>query len=163
MSTITLRPFLAEDIDEIVELIQSAIEELAEDHYSVAQRGAWMESFDDEAALATRLGRQLTLLALMDGAPAGVISLAPGGRIDLLYTHPDHARKGVASQLCEAVERLGAARDLKFMEVDASDCALDLFVARGYEPIQRQTVERGGEWLANTRMRKTLDAPAKGH
>ena len=41
-------------------------------------------------------------------------------------------------------------------KADVSDTAQDFFTRRGFEPRQRNTVRRGGEWLTNTTMEKTL-------
>ena len=37
-----------------------------------------------------------------------------------------------------------------------SDTAQDFFRKRGFAPYRRNTVQRGGEWLSNTTMEKTL-------
>jgi putative acetyltransferase len=39
-----------------------------------------------------------------------------------------------------------------------SDSAQDFFRRRGFLPTQRNTVQLGGEWLANTTMEKRLTA-----
>jgi putative acetyltransferase len=58
--------------------------------------------------------------------------------------------------LCEALERLAAARGTRNLSVDVSDNALDFFRKRGYVARQRNSVTVNGEWLANTTMQKTL-------
>jgi putative acetyltransferase len=58
--------------------------------------------------------------------------------------------------LVDALERLAGARGAKRLVVDASDNAQPFFRKRGYEPQQRNTLEIGGEWLANTTMQKKL-------
>ena len=60
--------------------------------------------------------------------------------------------------LCDAMEKLAAARGAQKLIVDASDTAQEFFKHRGYEAQRRSTVERDGEWLANTTMHKTLVA-----
>jgi len=39
-----------------------------------------------------------------------------------------------------------------------SDSAQDFFKKRGFVPLQRNTIQLGGEWLANTTMEKQLAA-----
>jgi hypothetical protein len=80
----------------------------------------------------------------------------------MLYVHPSAAGQGVASMLCDALEKLAGARGAKSLTVDASDNAQEFFAKRGYVAKQRNTVTVNGEWLANTTMQKTLadDAPA---
>ena len=98
----------------------------------------------------------MTLVALIGGGPVGFIALQDGRLIDQLYVHPAVARTGVASALCDAIERLAAARGVPTLVTDASDTAKPLFEARGYQAVHRNTVEIDGQWLGNTRMTKTL-------
>ena len=77
----------------------------------------------------------------------------------MLYVHPGAVGQGVASLLCEALEKLAAGRGAKTLTVDASDTAEGFFARRGYVGKQRNTVTVNGEWLANTTMEKSLAAP----
>jgi putative acetyltransferase len=58
--------------------------------------------------------------------------------------------------LCDALEKLAAARGTKEIIVDASDAARGFFEKRGFSAQSRNTVSLGGEWLANTTMTKPL-------
>jgi len=69
------------------------------------------------------------------------------------------AGQGIGAMLCDAVERLAAARGTPRLIVDASDSARGFFERRGFVAQQRNTVFLGDEWLANTTMEKKL-APA---
>ncbi|MDE2364434.1 MAG: GNAT family N-acetyltransferase [Hyphomicrobiales bacterium] len=158
--TISLRPFLPSDAPALARLFRDSIETLAEDDYTDDQRAAWASSADDLAEFAQKLSESLTLVALRDGALAGFASLADG-KIDMLYVEPGHAGHGVATALVDALEKLGRARGAKEIETDASDVARDFFAKRGYAPMQRNTVMRAGEWLANTTMKKPLGTPEK--
>ena len=51
---------------------------------------------------------------------------------------------------------LPRARGAKRLTTEASDSAQDFFKKRGFVAQQRNTVLRGGEWLANTTMEKAL-------
>jgi putative acetyltransferase len=155
-----LRPYLAPDLPLLSEIRFAAIEELTVDDYDDAQRRAWASDADDEEAFAQSLEKGLTLVALIGGGPVGFISLQDGGLIDQLYVHPAVARTGVASALCEAIEKLAAARGTANLVTDASDTAKPLFEARGYQPVRRNTIEIDGEYLGNTRMTKALTPKA---
>jgi len=152
----SLRPYLASDFPLLSEIRFAAIEELTVEDYDDAQRRAWAAAADDDAAFARSLEKGLTIVALIGGGPVGFISLQDGGLIDQLYVHPAVARTGVASALCDAIERLAAARGVPTIVTDASDTAKPLFEARGYQAVHRNTVEIDGQWLGNTRMTKTL-------
>ena len=152
----SLRPYLASDLPLLSEIRLSAIEELTVDDYDETQRQAWASAADDDDALTETLEKSLTLIALIGGGPVGFIALKDGTLIDQLYVHPAVARTGVASNLVDAIEKLVAARGTTAITVDSSDTARPLFEARGYQPVQRNTVEINGVWLGNTRMTKTL-------
>lgn len=158
----SLRPYLPADAPLLAEIMFSAIEELTAEDYDEAQRRAWASLLDDEEAFAARLASGLTLIASIGGGPVGFISLREGGVIDLLYVHPAVARSGVATTLCDAIEKLAAARGVRMLFVDASDTAKPLFEKLGFVAESRNTVEIEGEWLGNTRMKKPLaQAPGR--
>lgn len=155
-----LRPFLPSDAPMLAMIYRASIEELTGEDYSERQREAWMSAADDEEAFGRRLAGQLTLVATIDGAPVGFASLKGADRIDLLYVHPGVAGQGVASLLCDAIEKLAAARGTRRLGVEASDTALPFFQKRGYAADTRNTVAIEGEWLGNTSMHKILPPPA---
>jgi putative acetyltransferase len=157
--TLALRPFLPADVPLLVEIFRASIEELTGDDYSEAQQQAWAATADDEDAFAARLGGQLTLIATLEGSPVGFASLIEPDEIDMLYVHPAVAGQGAGAMLCDALERLAASRGTPRLVVDASDTARAFFEHRGYVAQRRNTISRGGEWLANTTMEKRL---AKG-
>jgi putative acetyltransferase len=151
-----LRPFLGEDTPVLAVIFAAAIEELTGEDYSQAQQQAWASAADDEEQFAKRLGSELTLIATLQNSPVGFASLRGPDHIDMLYVHPGAAGQGVASMLCEALEKLAGSRGAKSLTVDASDNAEGFFAKRGYVGKQRNTVTVNGEWLANTTMQKSL-------
>ena len=161
MPKVGLRPFLSEDTPVLAAIFVASIEELAEDDYSDAQREAWASAAEDEAKFGKRLANQLTLVATVGGSPVGFVSLKGKDHLDLLYVLPGFARQGVATALCEALEKLAGARGATALTVESSDTAEPFFAKRGYSGQQRNTVSIGDEWLTNTTMKKSLggDAP----
>jgi putative acetyltransferase len=156
-----LRPYLGEDTPVLAAIFVASIEELTGDDYSEAQQQAWASAADDEEEFGERLASELTLVATLQSSPVGFASLKGADHIDMLYVHPSAVGQGVASLLCDALEKLAGGRGAKSLTVDASDNAVEFFVKRGYEPKQRNTVSVSGEWLANTTMQKTLGEGAK--
>jgi putative acetyltransferase len=158
-----LRPFLAADTPILAAIFVAAIEELTGEDYNEAQQEAWASAVDDEEQFGKRLASELTLIATLQNSPVGFASLKGADHIDMLYVHPSAAGQGVASMLCEALEKLAGGRGAKILTVDASDNAEGFFLKRGYVGLQRNTVTLNGEWLANTTMQKTLaGAPSPG-
>ncbi len=115
-----------------------------------------MASAGDEATFGARLAGELTLVATIDGAAVGFAALKGKDVIDMLYVHPAVAGQGVGAQLCDALEKLAAARGATKLAADASDTALGFFTRRGFVPQHRNSVPRDDEWLANTTVQKTL-------
>ncbi|HRJ70111.1 MAG TPA: GNAT family N-acetyltransferase [Beijerinckiaceae bacterium] len=156
MTRPVLRPFLPDDAEACDDLRVAAIFELAEDDYSEDQRAAWA-AMSDAAALAARLAAGLTLVvASEDEGIVGFGTLKDNSHIEFLFTRPDFARRGVATLVMDALEKLAAARGAKKLTTDASDTGQPFFAARGYVAVRRNTVSVDGEWLANTTMEKTL-------
>jgi putative acetyltransferase len=157
--TITFRPaLLPQDVPLLAEIFVNSVVELGEDDYGEEELAAWVSVADDEDAFAVHLKPILTLIAFVDGEPAGFVSLKGTDVIHMLYVAPDHARKGVGTAMAQAIETLAHRRGAKVMHVDASDLAEPLFKKLGYEAQRRNTVDLGGVWLANTTMTKTLPA-----
>ena len=158
-----LRPFLATDTPVLAAIFVASVEELTGDDYSEAQQQAWASAADDEEQFGKRLASELTLIATLQNSPVGFASLKGTDQIDMLYVHPGVVGQGVASMLCDALEKLAGSRGAKSLSVDASDNAQEFFLKRGYVGKQRNTVTVNGEWLANTTMQKTLvQAPSSG-
>jgi len=153
-----MRPLLPADVPLLAEIFRASIEELAADDYSEAQQEAWAAAADDEKAFGARLATALTLVATYSGSAIGFASLADNVRIDMLYVHPAAAGQGAGGMLCDALEKLAAARGAKDLTVEASDTARAFFEKRGYAAQRRNTVMLAGEWLANTTMVKRLAA-----
>jgi putative acetyltransferase len=151
-----LRPFLPADVPVLAAIFVAAIEELTGEDYTEAQQQAWAAAADDEEAFGKRLAGELTLIATLQNSPVGFASLRGKDHIDMLYVHPSAVGHGVASALCDALEKLAGARGAQNLTVDASDNAEGFFAKRGYVAKQRNTVTVNGEWLANTTMQKSF-------
>jgi putative acetyltransferase len=152
---LALRPYLPADAPLLAEIFRASIEELTAEDYSEAQRGVWAAAADDPA-FSARLAQGLTLVATLGGLVVGFVSLKGADHIDLIYVHPAVAGQGIGAMLCDAVERLTAARGTARLTADASDTARGFFERRGFVAQRRNTVSCGDEWLANTTMEKRL-------
>jgi putative acetyltransferase len=158
MPQLAMRPMLPADVPLLAEIFRASIEELTVDDYSEAQQAAWASAADDEEEFGARLAGELTLVATYGAAAVGFASLADNARIDMLYVHPAAGGQGAGAMLCDALEKLAAARGTKELTVDASDSARAFFEKRGFKAQSRNTVSLAGEWLANTTMTKPLAA-----
>jgi putative acetyltransferase len=157
MSVVALRPYLPADVHWCAKIFRASIEELADD-YDADQREAWASRADDVAGFGAKLARELTLLAVIDGAVAGFASLKGADAIDMLFVDPEFARQGAGGALIEALTKLAEARGAKRLTVEASDAARPLFERRGFVAQKRNVVNICGQRLANTTLTKALDA-----
>ncbi|ODA66547.1 putative N-acetyltransferase YafP [Methyloligella halotolerans] len=155
---LALRPMLPGDVATLAAIFRDSVMELTGDDYSEAQQEAWVKSAEDEAAFAALLERHVTIVATLNGAPVGFASLESDDKIGFLYVHPAAAGYGAGMMLADALEKLASSRKAGTLSVDASDTAYGFFAKRGYDPQQRNQVQRADEWLSNTTMRKDLPA-----
>jgi putative acetyltransferase len=157
----SLRPFLPADLPRLAAIFRASIEELTAEDYNESQQAAWAALAGDDA-FGKKLADDLTLVALLGGEVAGFGSLRRQDHIDMLYVDPQATRQGIASTLCDALEKLAGARGATKLSVNASDTSRGFFEKRGYQPLHRQTVDCFGEWLGNTAMEKRLAANDTG-
>lgn len=76
------------------------------------------------------------LLALMDGAPAGIVGATeygPFAYVGLMAVHPDFQRRGIARQLMERLLALLDERDCPAILLDASTMGEPLYRVLGFE------------------------------
>ena len=114
---------------------------------------------EDEQTFGQKLAETLTLVALVEGEPVGFVSLRDNQLIEHLYVSPNIIREGVATALCDALEKLATARGAQKLTVDSSDTAEPFFKERGYVLQSRNTRIVDEQWLAYMTMIKEL-APA---
>ena len=157
--TIALRPYLASDAPILAAIYAAAIDELTAEDYTDEQRYAWIALAEDEQIFGQKLAASLTLVAIVEGEPVGFISLRDNLSIEHLYVSPNIIREGVATALCDALERLATARGAQKLTVDSSDTAEPFFKQRGYVLQSRNTRIVDEQWLAYMTMIKEL-APA---
>lgn len=151
-----MRPFLPADVPLLAEIFRESVAGLTGDDYNDAQREAWAALADDTEAFRDRLGKELTLVATLEGSPVGFATLEGKDKVGMLYVHPAATGQGVAAMLVDALEKLAGSRGAEALKVDASDTAYGFFHKRGYVAQRRNSVSSGGEWLANTTMQKQL-------
>jgi putative acetyltransferase len=163
MSAVALRPYVPADAKRCAAIFRASIEELAAEDYDADQREAWASRADDEAAFAARLAGALTLLAVIDGEIAGFANLKGAEEIDMLFVDPEFARQGAGGALIEALAKLAEARGAKRLTSEVSDAARPLFERHGFTAERRNLVRVGDQWLANTTMKRALEAPPTKH
>lgn len=166
MSAVAFRPYLAADAGRCAQIFRDAIEFSAADDYDDDQRAAWAARADDEAAFGAKLGRQLTIVATLEGFVVAFASLEGTDKLDMLYVDPAAGRQGVGAALVDALVRLAEARGAKRLTAEASDVSKPLFERLGFSADRRSLVRLDDQWLAHTSMTRALGeqpAPATRH
>ena len=152
---VTLRPYRPGDCPALAALFYETVHTVNAAHYTPAQLDAWAPACGpDLAAWDKSFRAHRTLVAELDGRLAGFGDLDPAaGYLDRLYVHKDLQGRGVATALCNALEKVAAGP----VVTHASVTARPFFARRGYRVLRAQQVERRGVTLANYVMEK---APA---
>lgn len=139
----TIRPYNIKDISVLSELFFETVHAVNSRDYCEEQLFAWAPSRDCLLARAEEFAAQNCLVAEEDGRVVGFAGMEDG-HLDMLYVHRDEQSRGIATALCNELER-GQERITTF----ASLTAKGFFERRGYVAIKRQTVERRGVLLDN--------------
>ncbi|MEM7308940.1 MAG: GNAT family N-acetyltransferase [Planctomycetota bacterium] len=158
MSTTVIRDVEASDLAAIMQIYHEAVHGLTAEHYDDGQRRAWApESLrTDEGHWRNRLGGLQVLIGTRAGAPAGFCAFTLSGHVDLLFTHPAHARCGVARGLLEEAEaRMRSAGTIQ-ARTGASRLSRPLFEKLGYLAVGEDFSDIRGARLPHTNMRKFL-------
>jgi len=149
----------AQHIGQIAELFHAAVHAAAE-HYSEAERRAWSPELRSQAVWQARLAPTKVWVALEDEAVLGFINLLPReqgeAEIDCLFTHPNAARRGIASSLYRVLETEAREAGFKILRVEASFYAKPFFEKQGFQVLRRNEHPRGGEVLVNFSMTLNL-------
>lgn len=158
-----LRPFRLDDAPALAELTLAAIVTLGIRTYSVKQTLSWAARHPGAPRFVDGLAKgDLIFVALADDdAPAAYALMEPDGHIDMLYCHPDHAGKGLATALLTAVEDAARQAGITLLFTEASELARPVFERAGFVLLHRRdfVLSTCGEDIAihNYAMEKRLD------
>lgn len=152
----SLRPYRESDLEAVVVLFTESVHELACYHYDAAQRDAWAPRPPDLENWRLRLASLTTLVAEAGEQLLGFICYELDGHVDLLYTAPLAARRGVASALYREVEVALAPGGVSEVFTEASLVARPFFERQGFSVTEEQYVLRRGQKFLRYAMRKSL-------
>ena len=157
---VTVRPLRDDEARLYLEIHERAIRGLAAKHYSPADIAGWVVPTTDESLrwLALNAGRQIRLVAELDGRPVGIGAFEPErSYMRAVYVAPEGARRGCGSALVREIERIARDRGVTRLTLNASLNAERFYAAVGYEAVERTVVAlSNGHRLAVVRMGKDL-------
>jgi putative acetyltransferase len=150
-----IRRFEPADLDEILRLFRDTVRTVNRRDYSAEQVAAWAPDAPDREAWLARLAAPWTLVAPESGVIVGFGQLRPDGRVDLLYVHADHQRRGIGRLLVERMVELAQTEAMQTLTVEASITARPFFERQGFVTVTAQQVHRRGVGFVNYLMRRT--------
>jgi putative acetyltransferase len=154
-----VRPYSSPDLDQVMSVYHDAVHVLAAPFYSQPQLAAWAPADSNPDRWRERLSRVQTIVMDADGIIAGFASYEMSGHLDLLFTRPEFARRGVARQLYAATERALTEADTGKVFTEASLAARAFFESQGFKVLQEETVDCCGVELKRYAMDKEIRAP----
>lgn len=152
---LSIKAYDPADAQATIDIFLRAIREVASKDYNPAQITAWAKVDDAEVWAQWRASRP-TWLAMNGSVAIGFADLKADGCLDMMFVHPDHQGKGVASLLLATVEAAAHNQGLQRIFTEASLTARPFFERRGFVVVAAQQVEKRGQTLANFRMEKML-------
>ncbi len=153
---LAVRRFRGRHPDDLIALFRDTVRRVNARDYTREQILAWAPDKIDAERWAERLRRKTVFVAHLDSALVGFGDLEADGRIDMLYVHAGHQRRGIGRALLQRLEAAARRRGTACLEVDASITARGFFERHGIRLTATQQVEHNGQWFINHRMRKSL-------
>ena len=151
------RPYQPADLLLVAEVFGASIRSLAAPYYTAEQLSAWAgPSIPDVAGWQQRLARLHTNVAEHDDILAGFASYEDHGHLDFLFTHPDFARRGVATRLFQRIESVFLSSGIRRIFTEASLVARPFFEHHGFQVDAEEVIECRGVQLCRFAMHKQI-------
>ncbi len=148
-----IREYQPSDCKKIAKLFYNTVHTVNAKDYTKKQLDAWTSGNVDLRNWNESLSEHFTLVAVNNGVITGFGDIDSSGYLDRLYVHKDYQRQGIATAICNKLER---AFYVNRITVQASITAKPFFIHRGYEIIKEQQVVREGITLKNYVMQKLM-------
>ena len=146
-----LRNYVEADCRSLAQLFYDTVHTVNARDYDQEQLDAWATGEVDLESWNRSFLAHHTVVAEQDGIIVGFGDMDETGYLDRLYAHKDYQRMGMATAICDELERSSAATEFI---THASITARPFFEKRGYVVTKEQQVERRGVRLTNFVMRK---------
>lgn len=148
---VTLRQYTSADCGGMAKLFYDTVHWVNAKDYTKEQLDAWADGHVDLDAWNRSFLAHHTVVAVEGDTIVGFGDMDSTGYLDRLYVHRDYQRKGIATCICDELEK---NVDAGCICVHASITAKGFFERRGYVTVKEQQVERNGVLLTNFKMEK---------
>ncbi|MGN0570398.1 MAG: GNAT family N-acetyltransferase [Candidatus Fimenecus sp.] len=146
-----IRKYTPSDCPEIIKLFYDTVHTVNAKDYTKEQLDAWAAKDTDEDRWNSSFLEHYTIVAAEKGVIVGFGDIDSTGYLDRLYVHKDFQRKGIASAICNELEKSCITDKIS---THASVTAKPFFEHRGYKVIKTRYVKRHGIELRNYLMIK---------
>lgn len=144
------------DCSAIGALYKLSVKELGQAYYEPDAIAAWATWGSSAQTIALTLSQGQTLIAQHSGRIAAFAQRHPQSHINMLYTHPDFSRKGIATALLEELFAAAKRDGLSELTVDASRASRALFAKAGFEGSESEWITRENVSIERFPMRMAL-------
>jgi putative acetyltransferase len=151
------RPYKLTDLPRVIEIFTVSVHVLGAAFYSREQIRAWAPLKPDVMWWHERLASLQTIVSERDGVVAGFAAYTKEGYLDFLHTHPNFARRGVATGLYRHVEDRLRLTKLSKVTTHSSLAARAFFDRQGFLVDAEENVECRGAYLRRFAMHKPLN------
>ncbi|WP_346920229.1 GNAT family N-acetyltransferase [Clostridium sp. UBA7339] len=141
-----IRRYEPSDCKDLVELFYNTVHSINAKDYTEEQLNVWATGAVDLEKWNKSLLDNFTVIAIENNIIVGFGDIDKSGYLDRLYVHKDYQNKGIATAICDVLEK---AFDVDKISTQASITAKYFFEKRGYKVVKEQKVERKGVLLTN--------------
>ena len=146
-----LREYVTSDCKQLAELFYQTVHTVNAKDYTKEQLDVWATGNVDLEEWDKSFSEHYTIVAIVDEIIVGFGDIDKSGYLDRLYVHKDYQGKGIASALCDKLEK--SVMDNKIV-THASITAKPFFEQRGYRVVKKKEVMRCEIALTNYVMEK---------
>lgn len=151
-SKVIIRKYVSSDCMELTQLFYHTVHVVNAGDYTKEQLDVWADGNVDLEKWNWSLQEHYSIVAVGDGVLVGFGDIDRTGYLDRLYVHKDYQRQGIATAICNELEKTAHIHVI----VHASITARPFFEKRGYRVLNEQQVERQGIFLTNYIMEKLI-------
>ncbi len=145
-----VRKYQQSDCKELTELFYHTVHTVNAKNYTKEQLNAWATGQVDLEKWDQSLQEHFSVVAVDNETTVGFGDIDKTGCLDRLFVHADYQGKGIATAICDQLERAVQGN----IVTHASITARPFFEKRGYKVVKEQQVERQGIFLTNFVMEK---------
>ena len=146
-----IREYKPVDCEQLAKLFYNTVHSINAKDYTEEQLNVWATGRVDLQEWNLSFLKHKTVVAIENDEIVGFGDIDASGYLDRLFVHKDYQRFGIASAICNELERSVKGKNIT---THASITAKPFFQQRGYRVVKEQKVIRQGIALTNYVMEK---------